>query len=111
MKAMSLRISMQTLSPALTPSECRPEAMRLARSATSSWPRRRVPLMMPWKRVVIVDVRSGVGFCQLLPLRSRPSGVSKGEGRILPRLRKPRRALFHVGADGFGLVGAADQFL
>src|SRR5690349_13361563 len=64
MKAMSLRMSMQTLSPCLTPSDCRPEAMRSARSATSSWPRRRWPLMMPWKRegVVIVAFRSGVGL-------------------------------------------------
>ena len=50
MKAMSLRISMQTLSPGLTPSLCSPLAMRSARSATSAWLRRRSPLMMPRKR-------------------------------------------------------------
>src|SRR6185503_409802 len=50
MKAMSLRISMATLSPCLTPSFCRPPAMRSARSAISSWLRLRGPLMMPWKR-------------------------------------------------------------
>src|SRR6185369_322323 len=50
MKAMSLRISMATLSPCLTPSFCKPPAMRSTRSATSSWLRLRGPLMMPWKR-------------------------------------------------------------
>src|SRR5882672_2052059 len=98
MKAMSLRISMATLSPCLTPSFCNPLAMRSARSATSSWLRLRWPLMTPWKRdeVDIVSFRSAVGY---------------GMTADLPRLRKPRRALLHVGADGLGLVGAAQQLL
>jgi hypothetical protein len=58
MKAMSLRISMQTQSPCLTPSFCRPLAIRSVRSATSSWLRRRGPLMMPWKREVVTLLRS-----------------------------------------------------
>src|ERR1700716_2212101 len=49
MKAISLRMSMQTLSPCLTPSACKPLAMRAARSATSAWLRLRSPLMMPRK--------------------------------------------------------------
>src|SRR5882672_1514333 len=49
MKAMSLRIRIQTLSPGLTPSSCRPPAMRSARSATSACSRRCRPLMMPRK--------------------------------------------------------------
>ena len=36
---------------------------------------------------------------------------SRNDGENLPRLRKPRRALFHIGAHGFGLVGAAQQLL
>ena len=39
----------QTLSPCLTPSFCKPLAMRSARSATSSWLRLRGPLMTQWK--------------------------------------------------------------
>src|SRR6476619_3172941 len=49
MKAMSLRIRIATLSPCLTPSFCKPLAMRSERSATSSWPRLRGPLMTPRK--------------------------------------------------------------
>ena len=64
MKAMSLRISMATLSPCLTPSFCKPLAMRSARSATSSWPRLRGPLMMPWKgdevALLLSDLSSGL---------------------------------------------------
>src|SRR5690349_21422895 len=121
MKAMSLRMSMQTLSPGLTPSECRPAAMRSARSATSSWLRRRLPLMMPWKREVIVAFRSGVGLSRHRhsgAMRSIEPGISRfrvlalrARNDGLPRFREPRRALFHIGADGFGLVGAAEQFL
>ena len=44
MKAMSLRISMQTLSPCLTPSSCKPLAMRRA-IAMSPWSRLRSPLI------------------------------------------------------------------
>src|ERR1700760_958739 len=47
MKAMSLRMRMQTLSPCLTPSRCSPPAIRAARPATSVWSRRRSPLMIP----------------------------------------------------------------
>src|SRR5262245_43420526 len=126
MKAMSLRISMATLSPCLTPSFCKPLAMRSARSATSSWLRLRGPLMMPRKlEVDIVAFRSVAGFegCAVIPARcaasnpeSRDSGSganapSRSDGKYLPRLRKPRRTLFHIGAHGFGLVGAAKQFL
>src|SRR3954470_16278917 len=96
MKAMSLRMSMQTLSPGLTPSEWRPAAMRSARPATSSWLRRRLPLMMPWKREVIVAFR----FSRRVLLRL-----------ALPRFRKARRTLLHVGAHGLGLVGTAQQLL
>src|SRR5882672_5989623 len=49
MKAMSLRIRMQTLSPCRTPSLCNPPAMRSERSATSAWVRLRGPLMTPRK--------------------------------------------------------------
>src|ERR1700719_5357850 len=47
MKATSLRMSMQTLSPGLTPSRCKPPAIRSVRPATSAWSRFRWPLMMP----------------------------------------------------------------
>src|ERR1700736_7009368 len=47
MKATSLRLSMQTLLPDLTPSRCKPPAIRSVRPATSAWSRFRWPLMMP----------------------------------------------------------------
>src|SRR5882757_7572528 len=78
MKAMSLRISMQTLSPCLTPSFSSPLAIRSARSATSAWLRRRAPLMMPWNKetVAIVVFRSRAGL-QVGP---------HGEERVFARL-------------------------
>src|SRR5882757_481479 len=133
MKAMSLRISMQTLSPWPTPSFCSPLAIRSARSATSSWLRRRFPLMMPWKRgeVDIVSFRSVVGFKGTKPsFRDAPLGAGpesilmmvvmdsglvslrytpRNDESCLSRLRKARGALFEIGADGFGLVGTAHQ--
>src|SRR6266480_515422 len=101
MKAMSLRISMATLSPCLTPSFCKPLAMRSARSATSPWSRLRGPLMMPRK--------GDVSVITLFFLDRGTSPVMTECGAL--SLRKPRRALFHVGAHGLGLVGAAEQLL
>src|SRR5262245_15667318 len=121
MKATSLRISMQTLSPCATPSDLRPEAIRSARSATSSWLRLRWPLMMPWKGEDIVAFRSGVGLLRhSRAMRSIEPGISRFRVLAsraperqwkLPRLRESWRALLDVGADGFGLVGTADQLL
>src|SRR5215510_10296817 len=135
MKAMSLRISMQTLSPCATPRDLRPEAMRSARSATSSWLRLRLPLMTPWKREVSVICLFIIGaqwfvlvITGLVPvihvLLLQPSsktwmaGTSSAKTRfaLLPghdgsSLRESWRALFDIGADGLGLVRAADQLL
>src|SRR6185437_8458023 len=80
MKAMSLRMRMQTLSPCLTPSRCNPLAIRAARSATSAWSRRRSPLMTP---------RNGTG-----------------KGSDIGKFRRP---LIDIGAHGFQLVSAAHQ--
>src|SRR5450756_2680581 len=133
MKAMSLRIRMQTLSPCPTPSRCKPPAMRPARSATSPWLRRHWPLMMPWKRGCfdIVSFRSRVGFkdsgCHSGARRRREPGISRfsdvqlhivvrvfdaprNDGDGLPHIRKTRRALFDVGAHGLELIGATHQF-
>src|SRR5271163_2250287 len=65
MKAMSLRISMQTQSPWRTPSLERPPAIRAAREAISAWVRLRSPEMMPrkgWDVSLIVFL-----FCCGLP--------------------------------------------
>src|ERR1700753_1512780 len=93
MKAMSLRIRMQTLLPCLTPSLCSPPAIRATRSATSAWVRRRSPEVMPRKS----EPLSGFdATCTSLP--------SAGVG-------KTWRALLDVGLDGLELVGAAKQLL
>src|SRR5581483_1194117 len=99
---MSLRISMQTQSPCLTPDLARPEAMRSARSATSAWERRRSG-----------DNAEEVGrFAHFVFLFERtwmagtsPAMTEKSSIRIL------RRALLQIGAHRFGLVRAADQLL
>src|SRR5258708_17456092 len=124
MKAMSLRIRMQTLSPCLTPSFCRPPAMRSARSATSIWLRLRRPLMMPRK-----GGGSVMAFSQMKsrhPEERAVARVSKDEPRRLvhpsrlaedgSRLRmtsnvgETRRALVDIGADRLELIGFAHQF-
>src|ERR1700680_4243965 len=87
MKAMSLRIRMQTLSPCLTPSPSKPPAMRAARSATSAWPRRRSPLMMPGKRG---DV--SVIFFSL----SENTGSSSSPGRSAKRVFALDVSVIHV---------------
>src|SRR5580704_11869591 len=126
MKAMSLRMRMQTLSPCVTPSRSRPPAMRAARFPTSAWSRLRWPLMMPWKRVCVdtVSFRSRRSFRNqaVIPGRCEASNPeSRGSGfvslRYTPRndekssnIRKARRALFDVGADRLDLVGSAHQF-
>src|ERR1700743_1563952 len=93
MKAMSLRIRMQTLLPCLTPSLCSPPAIRATRSATSACVRRRSPEVMPRKSEPVS------GFdATCTPLAS--AGV-----------RKARSALFDIGLDGLELVRTAKQFL
>src|ERR1700689_1952134 len=93
---MSLRIRMQTLSPWPTPSRSNPPAIRAARSVTSACVRRRWPLIMPRKREWV-----GICFFDLNPAAGNSSRHS--------HIRKARRALFDVGADGFGLVRTAQQ--
>src|SRR6201999_2623173 len=93
MKAMSLRMSMQTLSPCLTPRLCSPPAMRATRSVTSSCVRRRSPDTMPRKCKPLSGFNA---TCTPLP--------SAG-------IRKARRALLDIGTDSFELIGAAEQFL
>src|ERR1700759_96830 len=93
MKAMSLRIRMQTLSPCLTPSLCSPPAIRATRSATSACMRRRSPEVMPRKSGPVSGFDT---TCTPLP--------SAG-------IRKAWAALLDIGADCLELVGAAEQFL
>jgi hypothetical protein len=67
---MSLRISMQTLSPCLTPSFSKPPAMRAVRSATSAWLRFLSPLMMPGKSDSVDMICFGL-FCASKQCRMR----------------------------------------
>src|SRR5262245_24809988 len=130
MKAMSLRIRMQTLSPCLTPSLCNPPAMRAARSAISAWLRWRSPEMMPRVREDVSIVlpilcrlpiphgeervsasRTMRPCCRLRPIPRDAASRLLGMRIELSRFREPRRALVDVGADGLGLVRTADQLL
>src|SRR3979490_1485702 len=128
---MSLRIRMQTLSPCLTASRCKPPAMRAPRSATSAWSRRRSPLMMPRKSggvstIVFSDLSSGY---DTLMVRSASSRLSNHEGmsdlilrdatktsllrmrfEYCSNIRETRRAFLDIGTDRLELVGAAHQF-
>src|ERR1700722_2510182 len=138
MKAMSLRMRMQTLSPCVTPSRSRPPAMRAARFPTSAWPRLRWPLMMPWKRCelsviaffLILESRrprmSAFALTRevraLASLEGWQHGVEpsfearkkerapQDDGSNLSNTGNAPRALFDVGADRLELVGSAHQF-
>src|ERR1700722_19293964 len=128
MKAMSLRIRMQTLSPCLTPSPANPPAMRAARSATSSWLRRRSPLRIPRKGccgdIVLSDL-FGSGrphgeervFARLEPWETNFAILRDAAKRPLLRMRpcpsnvgEARRALVDIGAHCLELIGSAHQF-
>src|SRR6478672_11692919 len=126
MKAISLRIRMQTLSPCLTPSFCNPPAMRSARSATSAWLRRRGPLMTPRKSccVDILSFWSLVGFKDSSrhsgAMQSIEPGISRfrvrvfdpprNDGERFSNIREARRALVDIGTDRLKLIGPAHQF-
>src|ERR1700730_4526307 len=60
------------------------------------------------------DVQLHIGE-SILTIVVMDSGLAlrapRNDGGCLPNIRKPRRALFHIGADGFGLVGTAQQLL
>src|SRR6185437_10192604 len=132
MKAMSLRIRMPTESPCLTPSRSNPSAMRMARSATSAWLRRRSPEMMPRVRevsIIVSDLASGffgrsfrdgpkdqtrnleILRCAIAHHSSMLAHRPGMTVHYLPRFRKARRALVDIGAYGLQLVRAADQLL
>src|SRR5664279_3605168 len=132
MKAMSLRIRMQTLSPCPTPSFSRPPAIRATRFASSAKLRFRSPLMMPRKGEVSGIVSFGFlsgqyqavipGRCKASNPESRDSPMCnctsevrafdapRNDSERLSSIRKARRALFDVGADRLELVGPAHQF-
>src|SRR5882724_6266030 len=141
MKAMSLRIRMQTLSPCLTPRLCNPPAMRSERSATSAWVRLRGPLMMPRKSwdvslIVFLVLGETLGVVVMAghsrpkdgvacaPPMSRPSTFllvlandvdhrdkPGDDGALALDIGKLRAALVDIGANRLGLIGAAEQLL
>src|ERR1700681_731586 len=127
MKAISLRIRMQTLSPCLTPSLSKPPAMRAARSATSAWLRLRLPLMMPKKSdalsimVFFVVERSGFDrhgrtcsghprLCFTAARKTWITGTSPAMTVWDSNVGEARRALVDIGAHRLELIGPAHQF-
>src|SRR5438874_12163044 len=119
---MSLRISMQTQSPCLTPILLRPLAMWSARPATSAWERRRWPETMPrnWDVSLICFsllfdvVRHGEEARSAVSNHESPWPIPRdAASRLLGMrsvlVRKLRCALLQIGTHRLGLVCTAVQ--